>query len=114
MEYCKLGLDVSATGGEALKLIFAASFNEGLKVDVIFTCFFPGLSCAEATSPPSNKPDSARESFIILESIDSFIGLVIGRLLCCSCFLRLLLSQASTVLPILILHSDYCRQHSGK
>jgi hypothetical protein len=46
--YCKRGLVVSAVGGVALKLILAASFKVGLKVEVILTSFLPGVSCENA------------------------------------------------------------------
>ena len=46
--YVNLGFVVSGTGGAALKLIFAASLNTGLKVEVISIVLFLVVSCENA------------------------------------------------------------------
>src|SRR6476660_3315536 len=80
MIYCNLGLVVSGTGGVGLILILAASFKEGLKVEVTLTSLFlMVVSWAMPANPAINVNAIKMEAFIccLLNAFSKFCLLTI-------------------------------------
>src|SRR6476469_5741446 len=122
MAYCNLGLVVSGVGGVAFILILAASFKEGLKVDVTLTSLFlMVVSCAIPVYPARDANIIKMEDFIycLLNTVSKFCFIIsyacrINYSLCYSSPLLQLPYSAYPVPRISIQRSMNYPPHSGK
>src|SRR3954468_23421131 len=95
MSYCNLGLLVSVSCGEALKLIFAASLSVGLKVEEILTSLLFGVSCAK-TERLTVKRKTGKMYFFMVLFLGCFMWLLVTG--CCYCPTLLFLPSSSFTL----------------